>query len=107
MRDAIDSIIQLGSEHSLIFSGLVLVFLLVVVLGVLHVIRVFGRILLVLIDEVKHETSGIRVVYGEVRSALKADASPAEGREIDSGSSSVVPHANQPSRGTLTSARTQ
>lgn len=67
---------QIIGDHPLIAAGLGLIFLLILLLGTLHVFRLFIRFLVVLADEVKHELSGIGVWLGRLKEELttwKAD----------------------------------
>ena len=54
------------SDHPLIAAWLGLFFLLVLLLGVLHVCRIFGQCLIVIVREVKHELSGGRDVLRDL-----------------------------------------
>lgn len=54
----VDTALGSASEHPLTAACLVVVFGLVVLLGGLHVCRVFVRFLVVLVEEVKHELEG-------------------------------------------------
>ena len=72
MRNALEDILKLAVDQPLIASGLAVVFLLILVLGVMHFIRIFGRFLVVLIQEFKHELLGIGKVFGRVRHELRS-----------------------------------
>jgi hypothetical protein len=57
MRNAVEEVLKLAVDHPLIASWLALVFLLILLLGVMHVCRIFGGVLILLIREFKHELS--------------------------------------------------
>jgi hypothetical protein len=54
----VDTALQSAGEHPLTAAWLAVVFGLVVLLGGLHVCRVFVRFLVVIVQEVKHELAG-------------------------------------------------
>jgi len=59
MRKAIEEILSLAIDHPLIALWLSLILLLMLLLGGLHVCRVLGRCLIVVVREVKHELSAL------------------------------------------------
>jgi len=59
MRNAVEDVLKLAADHPLIAFWLSLILLLMLLLGGLHVCRVLGRCLIVVIREVKHELSGL------------------------------------------------
>jgi hypothetical protein len=66
MFPKIASVLGIG-DHPLIASWLALVFLLTLVLGGMHVCRIFGGLLVLLIREFKRELLGIGKVFGRVK----------------------------------------
>ena len=54
----VDSALRSATEHPLTATWLAVVFGLVLLLGDLHVCRIFGRFLIVIVQEVKHELLG-------------------------------------------------
>ena len=58
-------------DHPLIASLLGFLFLLIIPLGSMHVLRIFGRFFVVTIGEFKHECAGIRKVVRDVRHELR------------------------------------
>jgi hypothetical protein len=59
-------LVQLLAEHPLVRAWLAVVFVLIILLGTLHVTRIFGRVLIVVVREFKHELSGIWVVVRDL-----------------------------------------
>jgi hypothetical protein len=71
MRDFVPKgVLPLLSDHPLIAAVLGVIFILILVLGSLHVFRLFLRFLVVLADEVKHELLGIRLWLRRLKEAL-------------------------------------
>jgi hypothetical protein len=54
----VEAALKSAGEHALMAAWLAVVFGLVVLLGGLHVCRIFGRLLIVIVQEVKHELVG-------------------------------------------------
>jgi hypothetical protein len=76
MRYAYDAVLKFAAHDPLLTTGLILLVALIIVLGGMHLIRIFGRFLLVLIDEFKYELHGIRKVAAAVKreaTSWKAD----------------------------------
>lgn len=64
-------VLKTFGEHPLIAAWLTLVFLLILVLGMMHVCRIFGEVVVVFIREFKHEAHGIGKVFGRVKHELR------------------------------------
>jgi len=60
--------------HPLIVSWLILFFGIALVFGVMHETRIFGRCLVVLIQEMKHEYAGVKEVARDVMRELTTPA---------------------------------
>lgn len=64
MRNAFEVVQQLAAHDPLITSGLLVLSLLIVPLGGMHVLWIFGRFLVVVIQEFKHEINDLAKVVG-------------------------------------------
>lgn len=74
--ELLTSLFSIAVGHPLIAVGLLLVFGCFLLLGGVHVVRVFGKCFLVLVRELKHEVAGAGEVGREVKKELtkwKAD----------------------------------
>ena len=80
--------------HPLIASWLALFFGIALVLGVMHETRIFGRCLVVLIQEVKHEYAALKGVGREVMQELRT---PSEDSVQPEKKPVVLPPEDRPS----------
>ena len=70
MRNAYDAVLKFAAHDPLLAFGLACLALLIVPLTVIHLVRIFGWFLVILIREFKHEVFGIGKVASEVRREL-------------------------------------
>lgn len=66
MRNAFEVVQRLAAHDPLINSGLLVLSLLIVPLGGMHVLRIFGGFLVVVIQEFKREINDLGKVAGKV-----------------------------------------
>lgn len=58
-------------DHPIIAAGLILVFILTLCLGVLHVTRLFGEMLLLVVGELEHEALGLLDVWKRLKEKIE------------------------------------
>ena len=72
MRDAYEGLLRSSGHDPVIGGGFLVLSLLIVILGGLHLFRIFGGFLLLVIHEFKHELCGIGKVIVNIRRALSS-----------------------------------
>jgi hypothetical protein len=67
MRNAYEAVLKFAAHDPLIALGLAIIALLIFPLGAMHLLRIFGGFLLVLIREFKLQGLGIGKVFRDVK----------------------------------------